>query len=286
MGKIASQEEIVKRLRAIMAERNLAGPWSEVMHKEIHQMRDSEILSLFSPESGSYTNYRKMSFILETVKTCPDGGEILDIGCGTGSLVRYLACNGVRPIFGIDQVDSVVRCAELLAEVEGLSCRFVRGNFMDAHLITRGSAKAVILDSVLEHVQKYKLWIERIAELLALGGLAIIIVPSIWGGHSLLRDWDYLRFRWKPQPYNYHPLRHCNHFWHGHLCREFASAGLVHVRSYKFQAYLAFFAPLLKRYGSLKFFWNFSKLDYLVSKILPRNMATRVSIFRKTMSST
>ncbi|RVU27843.1 class I SAM-dependent methyltransferase [Streptomyces antnestii] len=58
--------------------------------------------------------------------------RVVDVGCGLGYLVRWLAASGVLgpdvDLVGVDFNAALVREAERLARAEGLPCRFVRGD--------------------------------------------------------------------------------------------------------------------------------------------------------------
>ncbi|WP_203846938.1 class I SAM-dependent methyltransferase [Dactylosporangium siamense] len=83
------------------------------------------------------------------------GGErprVVDVGCGIGYAVRWLAAAGVLgdvDLSGVDFNPALVAEATRLADVEGLACRFVRG---DAFALP-GSATVYISVGVLHHLR-------------------------------------------------------------------------------------------------------------------------------------
>ncbi|SDS60367.1 Ubiquinone/menaquinone biosynthesis C-methylase UbiE [Streptomyces sp. TLI_053] len=62
----------------------------------------------------------------------PGPYRLVDIGCGLGYLVRWLAATGALPpeveLVGVDLDAALVGEADHLAHAEGLDCRFVHGN--------------------------------------------------------------------------------------------------------------------------------------------------------------
>ncbi|MEV0192824.1 class I SAM-dependent methyltransferase [Kitasatospora purpeofusca] len=62
----------------------------------------------------------------------PGPYRLVDIGCGLGYLVRWLAATGALPpeveLVGVDLDAALVGEADRLARAEGLNCRFVHGN--------------------------------------------------------------------------------------------------------------------------------------------------------------
>jgi len=109
------------------------------------------------------------------------------------------------------------------------------------------------------------------------GGQALIIVPSLLGGYSLLHDIDYRRLRWRGQKDNYDPADHINHFWFSEIKEAFESHGGRIRECHKFQAYRAFIMPFLK-FKSLRFLERF---DYCLAQLLPLDMATRTIVVEK-----
>ena len=61
--------------------------------------------------------------------------RLVDVGCGLGYLVRWLAATGALgpdvELVGVDLDAALVNEADRLARVEGLACRFVHGNAFD-----------------------------------------------------------------------------------------------------------------------------------------------------------
>ncbi|MCX5206507.1 class I SAM-dependent methyltransferase [Streptomyces sp. NBC_00237] len=72
--------------------------------------------------------------LLAAIRTDPAVGplRVVDVGCGLGYLVRWLAASGALgpdvELVGVDFNAALVTEAERLARAEDLHCRFVRGN--------------------------------------------------------------------------------------------------------------------------------------------------------------
>jgi len=87
------------------------------------------------------------------VRTCAGGRPIrvVDLGCGLGYIVRWLAASGDLgadvDLIGADCNRGLVRAAQRLAEEEGLRCRFVAGNAF----ALREPADVIVSTGVLHH---------------------------------------------------------------------------------------------------------------------------------------
>ena len=184
-------------------------------------------------------------------------------------------------MLGVDIDPAAVDCARAVARAEGMEIEYKVANFIEDKELVSGGSRVIILHSVLEHIVEYPVWIERISELLAPGGVALIVVPSIYGGFSLTHDMDWRHLRWKAQEFNYHPGQHVNHFKLGRLKREFAEADLELISVKKFQAWLAFYAYVLHKLRIRKFAGPISYLDFATARLFPADIATRLLVFRK-----
>lgn len=106
----------------------------------------------------------------------PGEVSVLEIGCGSGSLVRRLASFGYRGRYlGIDVGDRFDR-----REVDGFTRDF---RCMDASDFDPGNERFDLIVSVsaLEHIPDESALVARLPAMLAPGGLELHFVPSGWG---------------------------------------------------------------------------------------------------------
>jgi SAM-dependent methyltransferase len=105
-----------------------------------------------------------------------DGGELLDLGCGSGELARHLAGIGYR-MTGCDIAPEMLRQAELADQAQGV--RWIR---LDPGWRTlpfaSGGLDAVIAASVLEYVPEPRAVLGECARVLRPGGILLCTVPD------------------------------------------------------------------------------------------------------------
>lgn len=81
--------------------------------------------------------------------------RVIDVGCGLGFVVRWLAATsalgGDVELVGVDLNPVLVAEAGRLAEREGLSCRFVRGDAFEPDLAVEADDRTIVISSGLMH---------------------------------------------------------------------------------------------------------------------------------------
>ena len=105
-----------------------------------------------------------------------EGGQALDVGCGTGRLSFALAKEGYQ-VLGIDPEERVIGLARRIAGADCQSPQFVVGDFTDAALARPNFFDVVVCSEVLEHVQDYKSIVTNMHAALKPGGHVIVTVP-------------------------------------------------------------------------------------------------------------
>jgi SAM-dependent methyltransferase len=105
------------------------------------------------------------------------GGELLDLGCGSGELARHLAGIGYR-MTGCDIAPEMLRQAEMADQAQCV--RWVRLDPAWRTLpFASGSLDAVIAASVLEYVPEPQAVLHECARVLRPGGSLLCTVPDL-----------------------------------------------------------------------------------------------------------
>jgi ubiquinone/menaquinone biosynthesis C-methylase UbiE len=114
--------------------------------------------------------------------TLPPSARVLEVGCGTGAMLRILARRGdfTGKAIGVDQCDSFIKVASKFARVENVSDRLAF-QVGDAHCLDFPPATfdLVIAHTLISHVT---------APLAVLGEMARVVRP---GGTVVIFDGDY-----------------------------------------------------------------------------------------------
>ena len=121
-----------------------------------------------------------------------DGKRYLDIGCGTGYCLRYLAHNGITNGYGID---ASLECVEI-GKKFGVVIR--QTEFLELH----EKFDILFMSHLIEHVLDPESYIKHCAEILIPNGSLFIETPVIGPvGESYGKDWRFLM-----------PIEHLNIF--------------------------------------------------------------------------
>src|SRR3990172_7468535 len=127
---------------------------------------------------GGPRHYFRESLILRVIKQELPAGRILDIGCGTGSLMEQLARRGYE-VSGVDASDECIqRTTERLSHVTQNMPPVVKKGRAEQIDFPDQSFDAVIAAEVLEHVEGDDLAVKEFHRLLKPGGLCLITVPA------------------------------------------------------------------------------------------------------------
>jgi 2-polyprenyl-3-methyl-5-hydroxy-6-metoxy-1,4-benzoquinol methylase len=146
------------------------------------------------------------------------GLRTLDVGCGTGCLLRALAAAGYEDVWGVELSEYAGRIAR-----ESTKAKVHVGDFTELPLPV-GHFDVINATEVIEHVRDPLAFFRRVKELLAPGGVFIYSTGNVRGMYArvLGKRWPYL-----------HPEGHLFYYDRTTLTRYFERVGLrsVHFAS-------------------------------------------------------
>ncbi len=99
--------------------------------------------------------------------------EILDIGCGSGSLITSLNAAGKKS-FGIEPNKKIIQLAKKINP----KTKILRGKAEDINKIIKEKIEAIVVIDVLEHIEDDELMIKKLNKQLISKGNLIIVVPA------------------------------------------------------------------------------------------------------------
>jgi SAM-dependent methyltransferase len=102
-------------------------------------------------------------------------GRILDVGCGAGPGLRYLAGNGVQT-YGVDLVYYPLAEAQKIVPVQGL----VQADVAYALPFADQRFDIVLLSEIIEHLRNGRPLIFECYRVLRPGGHLIVTTPNLW----------------------------------------------------------------------------------------------------------
>jgi len=105
-------------------------------------------------------------------------GSVLDVGCGTGENVLYLAEQG-HEVWGIDFTPTAIQKAQEKAAQRHLRATFLALNVLELH--TLGRTFDTVIDSGLFHVlndEKRPIFVDNLAAVIPRGGTYFMLCFS------------------------------------------------------------------------------------------------------------
>ena len=157
-----------------------------------------------------------------------NGGMILDIGCSTGHLTKYLSNKfGSERVVGADiSLNSIKRNRELY---NGIDFHHIHNGFYNDHKIRYS---AITLMHVLEHIVEPVEFLNEVVKLLDDNGILVISVPQerIRGDLAIIENiFNMIRGKFQNV--------HLRNYTFKSLSNELDSAGL-HVKDFKYNSLL------------------------------------------------
>jgi glycosyltransferase involved in cell wall biosynthesis len=125
--------------------------------------------------------YGRMFALARLGRRLPEG-PALDVGCGAGPGLRYLAMRGA-PSFGVDASFYALKQAGARAACRGLAQTDVRGGlpFRDA------SFGLVVASEVIEHLGDGGPFLRECRRVLRPGGILLLTTPNLWDVRRLVK---------------------------------------------------------------------------------------------------
>jgi SAM-dependent methyltransferase len=246
-------------------------------------------LSTIYPETYSTYNYNdylgrviaNLRSIVQRLKIqllrrhIPKTARVADIGCGNAELLRLIQLYGGQQwqLFGVDIADeSMKRLGEL--GITGIQSRFENINEAEIQF------DAIIMNQVIEHLEKPMEIIAKAHNLLSQGGLLILETPSIDG-------WDAKLFK-KRYWGGWHTPRHWQIFSEATLTQALEQQGFVVTRvDYMLNPYawlhsLRFY--LLEKYNRTRFS-RFFEVNFFPSLLVASGLDVIQRLVRRKTSN-
>lgn len=133
--------------------------------------------------------YSLNKFILKYIR----GKDILDVGCGSGTLIKILLQKGFEAV-GCDSSVSQCKLAKKRLRDAGLPSKFIKHISLKKISSNKKKFDTVICLDVLEHIKNDMQAIKLLAKLVKPNGELIVLVPAmpeLWGK----RDEEYGHYR-------------------------------------------------------------------------------------------
>jgi SAM-dependent methyltransferase len=111
--------------------------------------------------------------------------RVLDLGCGSGRHVVYLARQGFS-VYGLDEAPEALALARQWLEQVGLEADLRHGNMVDPLPYADASLDAVISVQVIHHapLATIRAVVAEIERVLTPGGLVFVTVTQLKAGHT------------------------------------------------------------------------------------------------------
>lgn len=140
----------------------------------------------------------------------PEGGKLLEIGCGDGLLLERMHRRG----WNVQGVEFDPKCVELVQK-RGLLCQL--GDLRELHLPS-DAFDAIYMGNVIEHVYDPRSFLQECFRLLRSSGRLLVLTPNSksWGHKHYRQDWRGLE-----------PPRHLQIFDPGSLLRLSKESGFI-----------------------------------------------------------
>jgi ubiquinone/menaquinone biosynthesis C-methylase UbiE len=116
---------------------------------------------------------------IDVLEICRGKGQILDCGCGSGSLSIYLSKQLGEKTYGVDLSEFGVNLAGELAKKVGAECEFKSGDIEKNIPFPDGFFDLVIMAEVMEHLVNPERAVAEVARVLKKDGLFLLYGPNL-----------------------------------------------------------------------------------------------------------
>ncbi|HCC46644.1 MAG TPA: hypothetical protein DEQ38_00770 [Elusimicrobia bacterium] len=114
----------------------------------------------------------------ELLKKNISGTSVLDIGCGTGAMLRALARDGYA-VSGVEPDPELYALAQELKDREGLDFKLVNAGMQSVSSETMAGFSTFLLLDVLEHVEDEAALLRRIWDGMPPGSTLLCLLPAL-----------------------------------------------------------------------------------------------------------
>ncbi len=126
---------------------------------------------------------RRLDFFVDKImrhadERDPGGFRVLDVGCGGGNISIPLAVMGFD-VTGIDLSDAAVKASKIAADEVGVKITLLAGGL---ETVPDACFDVIICSEVLEHQAEPDIFLKKLSNMLAPGGILLLSVPN---GQSL-----------------------------------------------------------------------------------------------------
>lgn len=188
------------------------------------EMAPDKLRLMATVEEDHWWFRAKRELVSEVLAGAGVRGPVIDVGCGTGAVIRRLAADGIAPVFGTDLSPIA------LAAARGGTAPLLRS--LAEHLPFRsGTFEAIVSLDVVEHLDDDVAGLVEYRRVVQPGGLVVLAVPAYqwaWSEHDV-------------------QLGHRRRYTRDRLRRAAEAAGLEVERATHFHAWLAPAAFLVRR---------------------------------------
>jgi SAM-dependent methyltransferase len=130
-------------------------------------------------QTGVFKHHARLLRLFE--RWLAPGKRFIEIGVGGSAWPAYLAQHFGVEAWGIDNSRPGLELARRAAAEVGQGIHLVEGDFFDASLLPRESFDVVYSGGFVEHFQNSREVMQRLADLVAPGGVVITTVPNLRG---------------------------------------------------------------------------------------------------------
>jgi len=136
--------------------------------------------------SSGFTNYsdiKRLKFILNSLKeNVPEGGSVLDVGCGNGIITRSLGKAGFK-VNGIDISNKAIEKAKASNDLPNVNFNVISAEEL---AISQQKYDCVICSEVLEHLYQPQDLLKILYQSLEENGILVVTVPNGQGPREFL----------------------------------------------------------------------------------------------------